>query len=206
MPVDADGNHIPGFSKDMGFTPESFRPDPNKLGMPLNPDGSPVAGFDKNMGFDKSFEVKPRSIIADKPVSVSTQTDSLIGDAITETTSTDKKGLFSRIIPEPIQKVGTEIYDKAGKVAKVQGLVSAFGADKMPDSGFYSQGIVQAEQAPSLDMGYGDPQYFNPNVLGQYYQEMQNMPHGTAALFDTTDAWNTWSSRYTAGGSSPIFN
>ena len=151
-------------------------------------------------------KVPVNSIIADRPVSVSTQTDSLIGDAITETTSTDKKGLFSRIIPEPIQKVGTEIYDKAGKVAKVQSLVSAFGADKMPDSGFYSQGIVQAEQAPSLDMGYGDPQYFNPNVLGQYYQEMQNMPHGTAALFDTTDAWNTWSSRYTAGGSSPIFN
>ena len=44
MPVDADGNPIPGFSKDMGFTPESFRPDPNELGMPLNPDGSPVAG------------------------------------------------------------------------------------------------------------------------------------------------------------------
>jgi hypothetical protein len=212
MPVDADGNPIPGFSKDMGFTSESFKPDPNKLGMPLNPDGSPVAGFDKNMGFDKSFEVKPRSIIANKPVKAPladaytmsgditqlavpkkevVDAYTMSGDITQLAVPKEKKGLVGGFIDDFQEK---PLRTASGAVTAAQSLMPG---EAYPDSRGFT-GVVQAEQAAPVG-SYADENYFGPGLNTYSWADQMHLSMGTPSLFNNDNEWNNWLNTSFAG-------
>jgi len=214
MPVGPDGKPIPGFSKEMGFKSEAFVKDPNALNMPLNPDGSPVAGFDKNMGFDQTVKVKPRSIIADQPIEIKAKTVEAASAEVPvqyEEVGYGAGGTeYRKITTDPKEKgiVGGFVSDfKGAPLRTASTAYTAYqtlaGQGEYPDYGGYT-GVVESPPAPLVQGGgYNDPQFFTGDPMGQYYQ---NMAHGTASLFETSDAWNDWSRRYTAGGQSAYYN
>ena len=212
MPVGPDGKAIPGFSKEMGFKSEAFVKDLDALKMPVDADGNPIPGFDKNMGFDQTIEVKPRSIIAEKPTEITTRpVEAPVVEVPKSQTIYEEEGYGAG--GTKYREITTDVKDKglasnymsrfaSAPLRTYAETTSTIGALLDSEEVGYStpSEVIQAQPADQVG-NFQDANFFGAGTSNYSFEDQMHLSMGTASLFDRKDDWMDWMNKSFAGQS-----